>query len=161
MCIKGADTFPRICLKVCGNWRYFQIYVSKVPTLFHEFASKCLEIGGVSKMCIEGAKTLQRICIKVFGNWRCFQRCVSKVPRIFHEFVLKCLEIECVSKECIKGRKTLPRNCLKRVELEGVFKDKYQRWHGVLIWLSWPLWMCKTLPWNFPILKSNVLFSIL
>jgi len=84
-------------------------------------------------MCIKSANTLPRICFKVFGNWRCFQRCVSKVPRLFHEFVLKCLEIECVSKECIKGGKTPPRNCFKRVEIEGVFKGKYERWHGVLI----------------------------
>jgi len=114
MCIKSANTLPRICFKVFGNWRCFQRCVSKVPRLFHEFVLNCLEIKGVSKdvyqrcqhfstnllnsvwklevfpnMCIKSANTLSWICFKVFGNWRCFQRCVSKVPRLFHEFVLK------------------------------------------------------------------------
>ncbi len=48
-CIERGETLPRICFKVCENWRYFKICVSKVSTFFHEFVKMCLEIGGVSK----------------------------------------------------------------------------------------------------------------
>jgi hypothetical protein len=64
-------------------------------------------------------------------------------------------------KECINGGKTLPRNCLQHVEVEGVFKEKYERWHGVLIltFLATPDMQDSSM--KFPILKSNGFFSIL
>ncbi len=99
MCIKSANTLPRICFRVFGNWRCFQRCVSKVLRLFHEFVLKCFEIGCVSKRVYQWWQDSSTKLLTACGSWRCFQREVWKVAwcayfdflghswhaRLFHE----------------------------------------------------------------------------